>query len=98
MKITTKELVIANTVYATYLSAKANLEKINGISSLYKAGNKLGFHIEFSLYPLKMADNEFDEYCKDVDIITPLVEYYSKLVEENKKNLEKLGVTFDEDK
>lgn len=96
MKITTKELLNANTVYATYLNAKANLEKINGISSLYKAGNKLGFHIEFSLYPLKMADNEFDEYCKDVDVITPLVEYYSKLVEELKKDLEKHGVTFDD--
>lgn len=96
MKITTKELVIANTVYATYLNAKADLDKINEILSLYKVGNRLGFHIEFSLHPLKMADNEFDEYCKDVDIITPLVEYYSKLVQESKKNLEKLGVTIDE--
>ena len=96
MKITTKELVIASTVYATYLNAKAQLEKINGISSLYKAGNKLGFHIEFSLYPLKMDDNEFDECCKDVDVITLLVEYYSKLVEDIKKQLETLGVTIDE--
>lgn len=98
MKMTPKELLNASTVYATYLNAKAKLEKINGISSLYKARDKLRFRIEFSLYPLKMDDNEFDECCKDVDIITPLVEYYSKLVEDIKKQLETLGVTIDEDK
>ena len=96
MKATEKELVIANTVYATYLNAKANLEKINGISSLYKAGNKLGFHIEFSLHPLKMADNEFDEYCKDVDILTPLMEYYKKELEKIKQKLKEYGVEFDD--
>ena len=96
MKATEKELVIANTVYATYLNAKANLEKINGISSLYKAGNRLGFHIKFSLHPLKMADNEFDEYCKDVDVITPLMEYYKKELEKIKQELKKYGVEFDD--
>lgn len=96
MKATEKELVIANTVYATYLNAKANLEKINGISSLYKAGNKLRFRIEFSLYPLKMDDNEFDECCKDVDVITPLMEYYKKELEKIKQELKKYGVEFDD--
>lgn len=53
MKATEKELVNAITVYTSYLNAKADFDKINEILSLYKVGNRLGFHIEFSLHPLK---------------------------------------------
>lgn len=96
MKATEKELVNAITVYTSYLNAKADFDKINEILSLYKVGNRLGFHIEFSLHPLKMADNEFDEYCKNVDIITPLMEYYKKELEKIKQKLKEYGVEFDD--
>ena len=42
MKATEKELFTAIAVYNSYINAKANLDKINEILSLHKAGNELG--------------------------------------------------------
>lgn len=83
-----------NSIMETYTQLRLKIDTMNEIISQQEKTGDVSFEIEFVLSPTHKITIGKD--CNDIDILTPLMEYYKKELEKIKQELKKYGVKFDD--
>ena len=82
-----------NDIVQDYKLIKGKISDLNEIISQQEKTGDVSFEIKFVLSPTHEITIGKD--CNDIDILTPLMEYYKKELEKIKQELKKYGVEFD---
>ena len=82
-----------NSIMETYTQLRLKIDTMNEIISQQEKTGDVSFEIKFVLSPTHEITIGKD--CNDIDILTPLMEYYKKELEKIKQELKKYGVEFD---
>lgn len=83
-----------NSIMGTYTQLRLKIDTMNEIISQQEKTGNVSFEIKFVLSPTHEITIGKD--CNDIDILTPLMEYYKKELEKIKQELKKYGVEFDD--
>ena len=94
MKIS--ELEKINASIEIYRAYEERINKLNVIMSKQEKTGNVFFCTEFHLSLDPVITTKLSARCGDVDILTPLMEYYKKELEKIKQELKKYGVEFDD--
>lgn len=84
-----------NDIVQDYKLIKGKISDLNEVISQQEKTGNVFFRINFVLNLDPVIERRDNAHCKDVDILTPLMEYYKKELEKIKQELKKYGVEFD---
>lgn len=83
-----------NSIMETYTQLRLKIDIMNEIISQQEKTGDVSFEIKFVLSPTHEITIGKD--CNDIDILTPLLEYYKKELDKAKQKLKEYGVEFDD--
>lgn len=82
-----------NSIMETYTQLRLKINTMNEIISQQEKTGDVSFEIKFVLSPTHEITINKD--CNNIDVLTPLMEYYKKELEKIKQKLKEYGVEFD---
>ena len=85
-----------NDLIQDYKLIKGKISNLNMVISQQEKTGNVFFCINFVLSLDPSIERKDNAYCRDVDILTPLLEYYKKELDKIKQELKEYGVEFDD--
>lgn len=85
-----------NDLIQDYKLIKGKISDLNEVISQQEKTGNVFFRINFVLSLDPPIERRDIAHCKDVDILTPLLEYYKKELDKIKQKLKGYGVEFDD--
>lgn len=82
-----------NSIMETYTQLRLKIDTMNEMISQQEKTGDVSFEIKFVLSPTH--EITISKNCNDIDVLTPLMEYYKKELEKIKQKLKEYGVEFD---
>ena len=85
----------AHSILEDCVQLNLKIDTINEIISQQEKTGDVSFNIEFILSPTHKI-TVAKKNCNDIDMLTPLLEYYKKELDKRKQKLKEYGVEFDD--